>query len=181
MRRRLLIVPALFILFGLLSDAHSYESLLNLYNQASPSGRYTKYIELDSTLQYTGDLMIPSDQYVYINGHGAIIFNPPAIPSIYVGINSNLDIERCIFVGGLMALNFAQIAGGTINNNTIVGCREQSIYCDGGYNNQQLNIWNNIICDAMFAVYCIDSIPGYTAYNDLYNIDSIGYALYCPT
>lgn len=174
-------IPILLILIALIPPAYSYESLMEAYNQASSLGRYTKYIELDSSFQYYGDLMIPSDQYVYINGHGAIIFNPPDIPSIYVGINSNLDIERCIFLGGLMALNFAQIAGGTINNNTIVGCREQSIYCDGGYNNQQLYIWSNIICNAMFAVYCIDSIPAYVDYNDIFQIDSMDYALYCPT
>lgn len=170
-----------FVSLTIVSSGFSYESLMDAYNLASGAGRYTKFIELDSTLQYEGDLMIPSDQNVYINGHGAIIFNPPDIPSIYVGINSNLDIERCIFVGGLMALNFSQIAGGTVNNNTIVGCREQSIYCDGGYNSPQLYIWSNIICDAMFAVYCIDTIPAYIDYNDIYNIDSIDYALFCPT
>jgi len=181
MKRRILAVLIVLASFVLESPVFSYESLMDAYNQASGYGRYTKYIELDSTLQYTGDLMIPSDQNVYINGHGAIIFNPPDIPSIYVGINSNLDIERCVFVGGLMALNFAQIAGGTINNNTIVGCREQSIYCDGGYNKGQLFIWSNIICDAMFAVYCIDTIPVYMDYNDIFGIDSIDYALFCPT
>lgn len=180
MKRFVLVILIIIALLGLTSLANAYESLQEVYNQASDSGRYTKFIELDSTFQYTGDLMIPSDQNVYINGHGAIIFNPPDIPSIYVGINSNLDIERCVFVGGLMALNFAQIAGGTVNNNTIVGCREQSIYCDGGYNNRQLNIWSNIICDAMFAVYCIDSIPGFVDYNDICAIDSIDYALFCP-
>ena len=181
MKCRGLAILIIFASIVLASSVFSYESLMEAYNQASESGRYTKFIELDSTLQYTGDLMIPSDQNVYINGHGAIIFNPPDIPSIYVGINSNLDIERCIFVGGLMALNFAQIAGGTVNNNTIVGCREQSIYCDGGYDYQQLYLWSNIICDAMFAVYCIDTIPAYIDYNDVFAIDSIDYALFCPT
>jgi hypothetical protein len=153
---------------------------MEAYDQASGNGRYSKYLELDSTINYDGDLVISTGQNVYIDGHGSLIFGSENDISVRVGLGSNLDIQRCVFIGGQGGILLDSLVSGTINNNTIVGCREAGIKAQIGFRNDQIAIWSNIITDCLFGIYCIDSIPAYVDFNDIYDIDSLRYALYCP-
>ena len=173
-----IIISIITLLTPILAVAH--ESLMETYNQASNYGRYDKYLELDPSLPYDGDLVIPSGQNVYIDGRGALIFGGESDISVWVSDGSNLDIQQCIFVGGQIAILFDSLVSGTINNNTIVGTSDAAIRAQLGFDNAETYIWSNIIVDCLFGIYCIDSIPAYVAFNDIYGIDSLRYALYCP-
>jgi hypothetical protein len=177
-RFRQSVLLALALLWA--ASAEGNQSLMEAYDRASGFGRYSKYLQLDPAVNYDGDLVIPSRQNVFIDGRGARIFGMETDVSIRVGENSNLDILQCIFVGGQGGILFDSLVSGTISNNTIVGCREAGISAQLGYRNNQTFIWSNIIVDCMFGIYCVDSIPTYVAYNDIFDIDSLRYALYCP-
>jgi hypothetical protein len=162
------------------ASAEGNQSLMEAYDRASSYGRYSKYLELDTAFAYDGDLVIPSGQNVFIDGGGALIFGIETDASIRVGENSNLDILNCVIVGGQGGILFDSLVSGTISNNTIVGCREAGISAQLGYRNNLTFIWSNIITACLFGIYCVDSIPAYVAYNDIFDIDSLRYALYCP-
>ena len=97
-----------------------------------------------------------------------------------MGANSNLDIQNCVLVGGHAGIVLDIGASGTINNNTMTGFGYAGFWAWLGYTHTATYVWSNIITNSLFGLFCTDLVPDYVDFNDIYDIDSIGRALYCP-
>jgi len=166
----LLFCPAVF----------AYQSLQELYVQAGPYGEYDRYVELDSTVDYLGDLRILEDITVCLNGNGAVIHVDDY--SIGVGVwLGDLDIHNCVLVGGNCGILFSTDASGEIRSNTVTDCQLYGIAVV--YPNMQagVTVWDNIITDSYYGLYCVEYYhPTYIGYNTVFNATMYRYAELCP-
>lgn len=161
--------------------AAAYQSLQELYAAAEGYGQYDKYIELDPQVEYLGDLRISPGHIVFVDGHGAIIHGE-GDNLINVGVSaSTLNIQNCLFLGGLGGVYMGAQASGTIKNNTIIGCQEAGIrtYTIGSDNS--VAVYDNIIIECLYGFFCNEyERPQYLGYNTVFNTQSHRYAEFCP-
>lgn len=170
-----------FIFFLSIMPLLAYESLQDVYNEASGNGQYDKYIELNPDIEYLGDLRISAGHNVFLDGHGARIY-AEGDNFINIGISlSTLDIQNCVIIGGLGGIYLSVQAAGTIKNVTITGCREAGIrtYAVGSANN--IAIYDNIMTDCLYGFFCNEEEhPQYLGQNTIYGMVSYRYAEFCP-
>jgi len=81
MTKILLIIIALLIAF---SPLYAYQSLQEVFDSAQPAEGYDRYVVLDNTIEYEGDLIVTYGQRAYINGNGALIHGISNMISIIV-------------------------------------------------------------------------------------------------
>jgi hypothetical protein len=176
-----LLITLIAVIVMASSPAMAYQSLQAIFLEADGQGGYDRYIELDPDIEYLGDLRISPGLNVYLNGNGAKIYAQNN-NLIQVGVTaSNLDIQNCVFIGGLTGLYYVNEASGTINNNTITGCIDAGIkimypnHISGTY------VYDNIITDCCYGFYCVEGEhPQYLGYNTVYSIVRYRYAEFCP-
>ena len=172
-------ITILVLVLALGVPALAYQSLYEVYQDAGGYGNYDKWIDLDPTVEYLGNLNI-NGVAVYINGHGAIIHGRVSTGAICV-TNATLDIENCIFVEGGAGIYLGNGSAGEIHNNVMTGMTDSGIrsYYIGANNN--VNIWDNIITDCNYGFFGIEGeLPQYIAYNTVFNATTYRYAEYCP-
>lgn len=164
----------------LIVPCFAYESLQQAYNNAGPLGEYDKCVELDPEVEYSGDLSIYGDQDVCIQGNGALIHGRNY--GISIGVwGSRLDVFNCVIVGGSYGIYYGTGAKGETRSNTIADCAECGIAAI--YPNFQagLEVWDNIITDCYYGLYCIEGYhPSYIGYNTVFSTSSYRYAEFCP-
>jgi hypothetical protein len=174
--------PALIIASILLLCAagYSYQSLQEVYDQASGNGEYDKFIELDSTVEYLGDLYIPYGVDVLIKGNGAIIFGTPDRAAIKVW-GSRLDISNCVILGGLFGIAYDTMSTGSVTSNTVNDCDSIGIFAVAYAPPVRVEVWDNIITGCTYGFVCIEFLhPSYLGYNTVYNCDVYRYGELCP-
>jgi hypothetical protein len=167
------------LLFGVM-PCLAYQSLQEVYDQAGGQDGYDKYIELDPTIEYLGDLNIAEDGKICIMGHGAKVF-PQSDYNIHIGVSRSwLDIQNCVFIGGGGAVYIGLDGSGTVKNNTIVGCLNAGIrtYSIGITND--VVIYDNIIIDCYDGFFCNEEEhPDYLGYNTVFNAERYRYVEFC--
>jgi hypothetical protein len=169
------------IMLLIFTPCFAYQSLQEVFDQATGQGEYDKYLELDPTVEYLGDLHLNSSGDVCIMGNGARIFSRNTYMISIAVSGSRLDIQNCVFIGGGGAIYFSTNVAGTIKNNTIIGCTSSGIrtYSIGASN--QLYIYDNILADCYDGIFCNeDEHPVYLGYNTVYNATRYRYAENCP-
>jgi hypothetical protein len=173
-------IVALALLLGF-APCMAYQSLQEVFDQATGQGEYDKYIELNPYMEYLGDLGIPTGYNVCIMGNGARIFSRNAY-MVHVTVSAaRLDIQNCVFIGGGGAVYLALGAAGTIKNNTIIGCSSAGIRTYTIGEDNEVYIYDNIITDCYDGVFCNeDEHPDYLGYNTVYNVGRYRYAEICP-
>ncbi|MCP4632552.1 MAG: right-handed parallel beta-helix repeat-containing protein [candidate division Zixibacteria bacterium] len=178
MKKTIISILAISMFFA--CNAWSYQSLQEVFDDASAGGGYDKLLILDPEIEYEGGLFIDAGLTAGIMGFGAKIF----IPSDREGIeiyDSKLDITECVLIGGQAALYYQQNAYGKVYNNTIVGSAASGIICYYQNDDSNLVIYNNIISDCYYGIWGIEeNLPSYIDYNIVYNSTVFNYAQYCP-
>jgi hypothetical protein len=175
-----MVMIATLLIFIAAVPAIAYQSLNEVYANASGNGQYDKYLDLDPAVEYLGDLNVTGGVNVCINGNGAIIHGQSNCPSLCIS-GSNLHIEDCVMIGGMGAIYIAGDGSITAINNTITGCFESGIRTYYLGNNFLSELWNNIITDCYYGVFVIENErPYYIGYNTVYGITSFRYAEFCP-
>ncbi|MCD6162978.1 MAG: right-handed parallel beta-helix repeat-containing protein [candidate division Zixibacteria bacterium] len=178
MKKTLLIIIMMLLMGNI--PAIAYQSLWEVYDEAGGSGEYDKWLDLDPSIEYLGNLNITTGLNVYINGHGALIHGRINTGAICVS-GSHLDIENCVIIDGHAGLYIGSGSSAIIKNNTITGMTDSGIrtfYIGIGANTQ---IYDNIITDCYYGYFGIENeIPGYIGFNTVYNTISYRYAEFCP-
>lgn len=162
------------------TPVYGLRSLQLEYDQATPQGRYDKYMVLDPTEQYIGDLSVPPGHNVCIDGCGAVVIGQADMSAISVS-GSNLDIHHCVILGGLNGIVVQDSGSATINNNTIYGAVLCGIKTMALAQNDPTSIWDNIIVNSRYGIYVLEeNEPDYISFNTIFDIDSVRYAIFCP-
>ncbi len=179
--KRIVLSAILLLLFGSI-PLMAQVSLQQCYNEAEPNAGYDKYIELDPAMEYYGDLSLYNAGDICIMGNGAKIVVDPddSNPILITVAATHLDIQNCVFIGGIGAIYCTANASGDIHNNTMVNHSSAAIhtYAIGGTN--QLYIYDNIITGCYDGILCIeDQIPSYFGFNTVYDCTRYRYAEYC--
>lgn len=180
MRTTMLLAVVLLLLSGIPLMAN--QSLLECYNEAEGNGEYDKYIELDPAIEYYGDLSMYNCGNICIIGNGARIYADPddANPILITFAATHLDIQNCVFIGGIGSIYMTANASGEIKNCTMVGTTNAAIrtYVIGSSN--QVYIYDNIIVDCYDGLICNEyERPSYIGYNTVYDCTRYRYAEYC--
>lgn len=171
------IITAIIAVAFLAAPALAYQSLQELFEQAEPYGGYDRYIELDPSEQYIGDLWIDTDVSVRLIGNGALVHGGVFAISVMYG---RLNISGCVIVGGYEGLFYSTNSSGEIYNNTITSCQNYGISVIYPDDNEGVQIWDNIITDCYYGIFCIeDHHPDYIGYNTIWNTVSFRYAEQC--
>ena len=163
------------------SPAYPYQSLQEVFENSNPGGGYDFYVELDSEIEYLGDLDIIDGENVLIIGNGALIYGTPQRQGIYIS-ESTLDISGCVFIGGLFSIYYGYNSNGKIFNNTFYDPEDfSSIGSDYTDWYTEIEIYNNIIVGAPYGILATEyNIPEYIDFNIVYDSDYEHYAYICP-
>ena len=179
MKKLLMSAAAVLLLSSM--PAIAYQSLQEVFDQASGNGEYDKYLELDQAVEYLGDLIVPYDLNACIEGNGALIHGRVNNIAIKV-FNSHLDISNCIILNGLFGIFYDTLSTGSINSNTVSGCDSAGIVVF--YHTSQVNVevWDNIIVECNYGFLCIEDLyPNFLGFNTIYNAGTFRYGEFCPT
>jgi len=171
-----LVIFIVFLLLIFSFPVAAYQSLQEIYDLAEGSGEYDKYIELDSDVEYLGDLNIPYGHNVRLDGGGALIHGIYNNIAILVW-GSNLDISNCVIAGGSYGIRFDTLASGTIHSNTITLSDYAGIAVLHQNQQDNVEVWDNIITDCYYGFLCILNLrPEYLGHNTIYNTFTYRYA-----
>ena len=179
--RSALLLAVVFLLLLCLPVA-AQESLREWYEQAGPNGEYDKFVELDPAMEYYGDLSLYDVGNICIMGNGAkILADPDDQNPILIGVAAcRIDIQNCLFIGGMGAIYIAVNSSGTIKNNTIIGTYNTAIRTYTIGDDNELYIYDNIIIDSYDGLICNEyEQPSYLGYNTTYNCTRYRYAEFC--
>jgi len=170
----------IIVIFAGNSGAFGYQSLQEIFDNSGPCYGYDRYMVLDPTIEYEGDLDLWTGESVRIIGNGAKIFGNDSTNAIKV-YGTGLDISGCVFIGGENALFYMMNAYGKAFNNTVIGadtCGMRTYYRS---EDPGVEFYNNIIVDCYYAIGAVEyNLPGYIGYNILYSSIELDYAMYCP-
>ncbi len=173
-RKRLCLACAVLLSACVLPQAVLGATLESAYTSAGPLNGYAKYVELSSTVTYTGGLTILGGEAVCIRGNGATVDLQHGM--IHVGgAGTQLDIDHCVLVNGgdpvygpgQSAINFVA-SGGSVVNNTLhantVGVRVYQTAAGS------VSVKNNIFSDNTQAgLICELGCEADVSYNDGWN------------
>lgn len=168
-------------LFPLVGAAATLQSV---YNAAGPQGVYTKYLDLDKGVTYTGGLLIAATDNVCIRGNGATLDLETATILVQ-GADANLDIDHCVIKnGGLAGAGYTQGAlnfvgsHGSVVNNVIVGCTiGVRVYASGP---GLVTVMNNIIVhNTITGLLCQIGNEPLVSYNDSWSDGTYNYLRDC--
>lgn len=157
----------------------AYQSLQDIFDQATPYGAYDKYIELDPAIEYLGDLHITGDINTRLIGNGALIHGVNI--DIAIGVHTgHADISGCVIVGGGFGIYYSFGASGNIYNNTIYGSSMYGISTIYQDTIDGVHIWDNIITNCYCGILCIEeNQPSYYGYNTFWAIQVYNCAEQC--
>jgi hypothetical protein len=177
LRRQLILSIILISIFSI--PAFAYESLQEVFDNAGPSGDYTKYLELDPMVEYSGDLYIDQQMMVYINGNGALIYSSDSM-AVFISFG-DLTITNCVIIGGQYGVYFGLNSSGKVYSNTINQSGTSGISINYQNMDKGVEVWDNIITDCAYGFICIEEYhPSYIGYNTIYNARVYRYAEWCP-
>ena len=173
-RQRLFLAFAVLVTASFVPQAATCVTLESAYAGAGPLNGYDKYLELTSTVTYTGGITITYGTTACIKGNGATIDLQNGM--IHVGgSTTRLDIDHCVLVNGgdpiygpgQSALNFVA-SGGSVTNNTLhantVGIRVYQTSPGA------VSVKNNIFSDNTQAgLICELGCEATVSYNDGWN------------
>jgi len=173
--------PLLLIIltFMISLPAYGYVSLQEVYDAAGPNGDYDKFIVLDPSVEYFGDLYISDQLMVYLNGNGALIHSCDSM-AIFVS-GADLTIFNCVIIGGQYGIQFWSNSSGLIFSNTVTGCDSTGIAVSFPNLDKGVEVYDNIITDCAYGFTCIEDFrPAYLDFNTVYNTSIFRYAEWCP-
>ncbi len=179
MKKAILATIVIVLLIQL--PAFALESLRDVYLNAQPGNGYLKYIELDPNVEYEGNLVISGSDTVRIIGNGAKIFVP--VYSYAISVNrSKLDISGCVFINGVSALVYQSSSSGEICNNSFYNFSHSAMKIDHPHPTENVQIYDNIISNCQYGIWALEGyLPGYIAYNIVYNSGAFHYAQLCSS
>jgi hypothetical protein len=161
------------------SNSSSYQSLQEVYDEAPAYGDFDKYVELDPTIEYLGDLHVTGDIRTRIIGNGAIIYGIGNYIDISVR-TGYAEISGCVIEGGGFGIYYSFGASGSIHNNTIFGANLYGIWTNYQDTVDGVYIWDNIITNCSYGIFCIENQrPAYYGFNTIWAIEIYRYAEQC--